>query len=187
MTPDALLERLACYEPASVPGQGYTRSAVLVPFRRRSVSDLEIVLTRRTEELEAHAGQVAFPGGRVEPEDDSPEKTAIREASEELGVPQAAFTALGRLDEMVTITRYHVVPVVGLVSPNVAFTPSEHEVARVFELPTSVLLDPEKWEKRRHLYRGHEVWLWHLPYDNEDIWGVTAMILRGMTEWLWRA
>ena len=162
------------------------RSAVLVPLRLLADGTMDLVLIRRAEEPGPHSGQVAFPGGRMEPSDETPEAAALREANEELGIPSAAVELIGRLDEMLTITGYHVAPVVGLLDRGVRFVLQQDEVARVFSVPIEVLLARQRWERRRHEYRGSEAWAWHLAYDGEDIWGVTAYIIRGMVERLWR-
>ena len=186
MTPDEILAVLSGYKPLTVSAEHLTESAVLVPLRRLAGEHMDLVLIRRTESEGQHSGQVAFPGGRVEPGDRTPEDAALREANEELGIPRAAVEIVGALDEMLTITGFHVVPVVGLVDRTVPLVPSPREVARVFSVPMEVLLRVESWERRPHSYRGREVSVWHLPFSGEDIWGVTAHILRGMVERLWR-
>ncbi|MBI5507731.1 MAG: CoA pyrophosphatase [Deltaproteobacteria bacterium] len=169
----------------SSPVGALQRSAVLVPLRRLSASSMDLVLTRRSTYEGSHSGQVSFPGGRMEPTDADAVATALREAEEELGIRRAAVEVIGRLDDMPTITGYHVAPVVGLLDPACELTPDLREVARVFTLPLEVLLAPEAWELRPHQYGGSEYKIWHLPYDGEDIWGVTAFILRGMVETVW--
>jgi 8-oxo-dGTP pyrophosphatase MutT (NUDIX family) len=187
VTPEAILAELRAYDPLRLPPGDMQRSAVLVPLRRIDPDQLELVLIRRAEEPGPHSGQVAFPGGRMEPGDESVRATALREAQEELGIPCTATELIGELDEMLTVTGYHVAPVVGLVDPAVVFVPEPREVARVFTVPVSVLLTPERWVRQLHRYRGSEVWVWHLPFDGEDIWGATAYMIRSMVERLWRA
>lgn len=129
---------------------------------------------------------MSFPGGRIDPYDASPEAAALRETREELGIPERAVRVLGRLDEMYTLTGYHIVPVVGVLTEDVELRPNEVEVARAFAVPLADLLLPERWEQRAHSYHGSVADVWHFAHDGEDIWGVTGAILRGFIELLWR-
>ncbi len=149
-------------------------AAVLVPILHDPV--LGVLLTQRTATLSSHAGQVAFPGGRMDP-GETPELTALREANEEVGLPTAGVELLGRLPDHVTGTGYRVTPVVGLVAPSFVPVPSACEVASVFELPMSIVLDPEAPELRQREQNGRirRYWVW--PHDEHYIWGATAAIL----------
>jgi 8-oxo-dGTP pyrophosphatase MutT (NUDIX family) len=155
-------------------------AAVLVPFVLGSMPG--VLLTKRTAHLSAHAGQVSFPGGRIDPEDASPEAAALREAQEEIGLDPAQVELAGRLPDYVTGTGYRITPVIGLLPPGVALDmlqlmPSAHEVEAVFELPLAVLLDPDAPQRRRAHFRGRwrEFWVW--PHPEHYIWGATAGIL----------
>ena len=165
-----------------LPSRDNRPAAVLIPLREMEPgvahSPVEILLTRRAEHLDAHAGQVSFPGGTVDPTDADIFEAALRETHEELGIAPEAVRVLGRLDDMLTITGFHVSPVVGVVEPGVRLEPNPVEVARVFALPLSVAMDEEAWEQRLHPWRGSEVTAWHLPYDGEDVWGATGTMLR---------
>ena len=145
-----------------------------------------VLLTKRTAHLNAHAGQVSFPGGRIDPGDPSPEAAALREAQEEIGLDPVQVELLGRLGDHVTITGYRITPVVGLLPAGVgldglhlALSPAEVEA--VFVLPLSVLLDPAAPRRQRVEWRGHtrEFWVW--PHPEHDIWGATAGILVQLT------
>ena len=187
MTLEELERRLRSLRPLDLPPRGMRRAAVLVPFlAREEDGSVALVLTRRAQDLDVHAGQVAFPGGRMEPEESHPEETALRETEEELGVPRSRVRTVGRLDEMHTITGFHVTPVVGFLEGPVQFRPDPVEVARVFTVPLEALLDASRWEERPYHHHGSAVRIWHFPYDDEDVWGVTGTILRGLVEWLWR-
>jgi 8-oxo-dGTP pyrophosphatase MutT (NUDIX family) len=177
---------LADYEPLTLPPGESRLSAVLVPLRDNQAGDgLDVILTRRTANpRDPHSGQVSFPGGRHEAGDDSRETTALREAHEELAIPPERVEVVGRLDEMVTVTGYHVVPVVGRVPHDVQLEPNPEEVARVFTVPVSELLRDERWEHRVHPWRGSELLVWHFLHDGEDVWGATARVLRDMIELL---
>jgi 8-oxo-dGTP pyrophosphatase MutT (NUDIX family) len=130
--------------------------------------------------LAAHAGQVAFPGGKIEGFDASPEAAALREAFEEVGLPPGDVEVLGRMDDYVTGTGFHITPVVGLVPVGVVLVPAAAEVAAVFCLSFEVLLDPAGPRQRVATFRGatREFWIW--PDAAHFIWGATAEILVGL-------
>jgi 8-oxo-dGTP pyrophosphatase MutT (NUDIX family) len=188
VTPGVLRERLAAIVAAAeadkvVRGQELAEvldappvpAAVLVPF---VLSDTPgVLLTKRTAHLSRHAGQVSFPGGRVDPDDAGAEATALREAREEIGLDPAEATVLGRMSDFITGTGYRITPVVALLPPGLTFRPSPHEVADVFELPLTVLLDPEapRLQTREVQGRRRDFWVW--PHPDHYIWGATAAIL----------
>jgi 8-oxo-dGTP pyrophosphatase MutT (NUDIX family) len=141
-----------------------------------------VLLTKRTAHLNKHAGQVSFPGGRIDPGDESAEHAALREADEEVGLAPRHVELIGRLEDYVTGTGYRVTPVLGLLPDgaelgDLGLVPSPHEVEAVFSLPLSVLLDPASPERRRSHFRGawREFWVW--PHPEHYIWGATAAML----------
>ncbi|KAA5613139.1 CoA pyrophosphatase [Rhodovastum atsumiense] len=155
-------------------------AAVLVPLVLGPVPG--VLLTKRTAHLAQHAGQVSFPGGRIDPGDASPEAAALREAQEEIGLDPSQVELAGRLGEYVTGTGYAITPVLGLLPvgqglESLALLPSPAEVDAVFELPMTVLLDPDAPQRRRVHFRGRwrEFWVW--PHPEHYIWGATAGIL----------
>jgi len=150
-------------------------AAVLVPVVLSTLP--AILLTKRTSHLKSHAGQVSFPGGRIDPEDRDAEAAALREAHEEIALDPANVEVLGRMDEYVTGTGYRITPVIGLLPPGLAYCPSPHEVEAVFELPVTVLLDPDAPRRQRQHVRGvwRDYWVW--PHPDHFIWGATAAIL----------
>ena len=157
-----------------------TPAAVLVPFVLGRCPG--VLLTKRTAHLSSHAGQVSFPGGRIDADDASAEAAALREAEEEVGLDPARVELLGRLPDYVTGTGYRITPVLGLLPPGLglealALQPSRHEVDAVFELKLSVLLDPAAPQRQRAPFRGRlrEYWVW--PHPEHYIWGATAGIL----------
>jgi 8-oxo-dGTP pyrophosphatase MutT (NUDIX family) len=163
-------------DDAALAGDGaLVEAAVLVGIVTGDVPG--VLLTRRTDTLRRHAGQVSFPGGRIDPGDASPEAAALREAWEEVGLPAADVEICGRLPPYVTATGYRIVPVLALLRPGFVTRLSAAEVACVFELPLSVLLDPAAPVRRRALYQAiwREYWVW--PHDVHEIWGATAAIL----------
>jgi len=167
------------------PRRPLTQAAVLVPLVERPAG-LTVLLTQRTAHLHDHAGQVSFPGGRIEAEDAHPEAAALREAAEEVGLVADRVDLVGRLDNYVTGTGFEVVPVVGLVRPPFAVTPDPFEVAEVFEMPLAFLLDAANHRREKRLREGIERHFYVLPYDNRYIWGATAGMLVNLYEVLTR-
>ncbi|HVZ07780.1 CoA pyrophosphatase [Rhodopila sp.] len=159
-------------------------AAVLVPVVMGEAPG--VLLTKRTPHLKAHAGQVSFPGGRIDPEDRGPEDAALREAWEEIGLERGAVEILGRLDDYATGTGYRITPILSLVPPDLVYQPSADEVESVFELPMTVLLDPDAPRRQRQHVRGEwrEYWVW--PHPDHYIWGATAAILVHLAERLQR-
>ena len=148
-------------------------AAVLVPLVLRQ-DGVTMLLTRRTDHLRDHAGQVSFPGGRVEAHDEGAVATALRETEEEIGVGPSNIEVVGELDLYETRTGFRITPVVGLVEPGFTLTLDEFEVAEVFEVPLSFALDPANHQKRSLVWRGAERHFYLLPYGEREIWGATA-------------
>lgn len=196
LTPQALRARLSARtewtpEHADDRERGATAdpprpAAVLVPLVARATG-VTVLLTLRTAHLTAHAGQIAFPGGRTEPDDGSPIATALRETEEEIGLPRAKVEVIGLLPSYVTGTGFEVTPVVGLVEADHTLTPDPFEVAEAFEVPLAFLMDPANHQRR--LYRwadGVERSFVAMPWRTQDgtrehfVWGVTAALLRNL-------
>lgn len=154
---------------------GVKPAAVLVGFVMHPEGP-GILLTRRAAHLSTHAGQVSFPGGRMEP-GETPEQAALREAAEEVGLDPRLPAVIGRLPRHLTGTGYVITPVVATVEPPIVLTPDPAEVASAFELPVSVLLDPAAPRRESAVWKGRrrEYWVW--PHGEQHIWGATAAIL----------
>lgn len=165
-------------------------AAVLIPlFLGHAVENGEfgwqVLLTRRTNSVMEHQGQVAFPGGRADPADITPEMTALREAHEEIGLEPNQVRILGRMQSLQTITNYIVTPIVGVIPWPISLHLEETEVSRVFSIPLKWLADPGNHEKRdrtvpvtlaKILHKGSFPVIYFKPYNDEILWGVSAEI-----------
>ncbi len=189
MTPVDLRARLARIgaEPRPHPADSTagidTRAvpaAVLVPVIMHDAPT--ILLTKRTSHLKKHAGQVSFPGGRIDPDDRNPEAAALREAWEEIGLLPSSAEVLGRLSDQVTGTGFRITPVLAILPPALTYETSPHEVEAIFELPLSVILDPAAPRRQKQEVGGvwREYWVW--PHAEHFIWGATAAILVQLAE-----
>jgi len=159
-------------------------AAVLVPIVTHP-EGLSVLFTLRTPHLSAHAGQVSFPGGRVEPGDADEAAAALRETEEEIGLRPDQIRLIGRLDTYVTRTGFRIHPLVGFVAPPLALVPDPQEVADVFEVPLDFLIDPTNRRRESRLYQGRERFFWAIPYDSRYIWGATAGMVVNLSELLW--
>jgi 8-oxo-dGTP pyrophosphatase MutT (NUDIX family) len=135
------------------------------------------LFTQRTAHLANHAGQVSFPGGQIEAGDKGPAATALRETEEEIGLERRAVRLIGHLDTYVTRTGFIITPVVGIVSPPFRIVPDPFEVAEVFEVPLSFLLDPRNHERCTACFEGAERRFYAIRYGRHFIWGATAGML----------
>ena len=184
-----LIDGKANYEPfreiAGSNPQNYENSrcaAVLCPLVRQ-IDGWHLVFIRRTETVFDHKGQVAFPGGVCEPEDQSLEETALRETTEEIGVAAKDIRILGRLRGLETVSSYRITPVVGAFDWPYQFTPSVEEVSRIFTIPLEWLINPENQEARAHARPGVEIpVIYFKPFDGELLWGATARIVNNLLE-----
>jgi 8-oxo-dGTP pyrophosphatase MutT (NUDIX family) len=171
--------RVHGYRPPNVDAYRPRKTAaVLVPFL--DLPEPELVLTRRADHLPQHPGQVSFPGGAAEDDDRSAVQTAMREAQEEIGLPPEQARAIGFLDRMDTISDYRVLPVVALVTPPVNWRPDPREVAEVFTVPASVILDRARFQVQRVQRDGRDYTLWSLRWNGHLVWGATAAMLMNL-------
>jgi 8-oxo-dGTP pyrophosphatase MutT (NUDIX family) len=174
--------RLAAVPRAGLETGGpLRRAAVLVPLFMRD-GMLWVVFTRRTDTVEHHRGQISFPGGVEEPEDEDLAATALRETQEELGISPGDVRLLGALSPIVTVTDFAVAPFVGAIPHPYAFTPAESEIAEVIETPLAALRDPTILETRVLPGRDEPVLFYH--HGPHVIWGATARILAELLETL---
>lgn len=167
-------------DEAGYQGEALTPAAVLFPIVVRD-SGNTVLLTQRTAHLRDHAGQISFPGGRVEETDASAVHTALRETEEEIGLARRHIEVIGFLPEYRTGTGFRVTPVVGLVMPPFELQPDPFEVADVFEVPLVFLLDPANHQNHEMFYRGAIRRYVAMPYGERFIWGATAGMIRSLT------
>lgn len=151
-------------------------AAVLVPLVDHG-HGLSVLLTQRTDDLSHHAGQVSFPGGRIDPEDESPEHAALREAEEEVGLDRSHVRVIGRLGPYLTGTGFHITPVVGIVTPPFELTLEPREVADAFEVPLSVIVDPRNHDRHPTTIGSRTFQTYLIPWEDRFIWGATAGML----------
>ena len=156
-------------------------AAVLVGLVERP-QGMHILFTKRTAHLTDHAGQISFPGGRVDPHDADAAAAALREAEEEVGLPQNQVEMIGRLDTYVTRTGFEVTPCVGFVVPPEAYRPDPFEVAEVFEVPLGFFLDPASRRLESRVFQGRERFFYAFPWGDYYIWGATAGMLNNLVE-----
>jgi 8-oxo-dGTP pyrophosphatase MutT (NUDIX family) len=160
-------------------------AAVLVPVVARPV--LTLLFTQRTDHLPAHAGQIAFPGGKTEETDATPAATALREAEEEIGLEPNLVEPLGFLDSYRTGTGFCITPLVALIDPGYSLTLNTQEVVDAFEVPLPFLMDPRNHQTHVRTMGKRERRFYAMPYGDRFIWGATAGILRNMHERLFRS
>lgn len=162
-------------------GRPGRRAAVLCPLVRRE-SGLQVMLTLRSAHLKVHAGQISFPGGKIDPQDPSPMAAALREAEEEIGLFAEHVDVLGALDPYDTSTGFVVTPFVGTVDPRFRPLPNENEVAEVFEVPFDFLMDLNNHERIERMHEGRARRFYQMTYGRYRIWGATAGMLRNLAD-----
>jgi len=172
---------LAGYSEDWPDGEALIPAAVLFPIVERATGHT-VLLTQRNPHLRDHPGQISFPGGRIEALDPSPLHAALREAEEEVGLSSDCVVPLGYLPEYRTGTGFQVTPVVGLVRPPFEARLDPFEVAEVFEVPLSFLLDPANHKRHALYYRGAMREFYAMPYGDYFIWGATAGMIRLLYE-----
>ena len=194
LTPAALRARFAqtlawsaeeTSENREMRGVTLRRAAVLVPLVERP-EGVTVLLTRRTDHLSSHAGQISFPGGGAEELDSSPIETALRETEEEIGLPRRHIEIIGVLPDYATVSAYRVTPVVALVRPPFELAPDPGEVAEAFEVPLGFLMDGLNHQRRViELPQGAGTRAFYtMPYEQYFIWGATAAMLRNLFHFL---
>jgi 8-oxo-dGTP pyrophosphatase MutT (NUDIX family) len=160
-------------------------AAVLVPVIDRT--EPTVLLTQRTAELASHAGQVAFPGGKIDPSDASPVAAALREAREETGLVPALIEPIGYLDLYLTFSGFRILPTVARVKPDFTLAINPREVVETFEVPLEFLMTPENHQRKTRDWNGLQREYYAIPFENRYIWGITAGILRNLYDRIYAA
>lgn len=164
-----------------VAGRQLVQAAVLVPLVDRS-EGMTVLLTRRTDHLHDHAGQISFPGGRIDAGDTDAIAAALRETEEETGLDRRHIDLIGALDTYVTRTGFEMTPVVGLVRPGFTLSPDTFEVAEIFEVPLAFFLEPGSRRLESREWQGKRRYFYAYPYQGYYIWGATAGMLNNLAE-----
>ena len=162
--------------PDMLPQGNLTQAAVLIPVVERT-DGFTVLFTQRTQHLAHHPGQISFPGGHRDPEDDTLEDTALRETEEEVGIGREHIEVIGRISQYKTRTGFDVTPVVAIVKPEFKVKADPFEVAEVFEVPLLFLLNPANHEKHKRKFEGRDREFYAMPYKDYFIWGATAGML----------
>jgi 8-oxo-dGTP pyrophosphatase MutT (NUDIX family) len=164
--------------------EGLRDAAVLVPVVDHG-PEATVLLTQRSANLRNHSGQIAFPGGRIDPTDLSPEAAALRETREEIGLPAERIEVIGRLPDYVTGSGYRITPVLSIVRPGFALELNPAEVDAAFEVPLAFLMDPANHRRQSRIWNERERFFYEMPFGERYIWGVTAGIIRTLYERLY--
>jgi len=187
---DAALTRLRAHlaaRPAvEIEAPQYKRACVLIPLVRRNDGGWSILFQRRSDQLQAHSGQIAFPGGGVEPEE-SLSDAAVREAYEEVGIPPERVELIGRLDDVITNSGFLVAPFAGVIHQRVDYVLQESEVVEVFEVPIERLLDVANPEVRYVPFRNRRYPVYYYHHEAYEIWGLTGRMLKAFLDLVWVA
>lgn len=163
------------------PNRKLRDAAVLIPIYV-TPTDTRMILTKRSSKLKHHAGQIAFPGGKVDPEDADHFAAALREADEEIGLPRDAVDILGTLPSHETVTGFRVTPVVGLITHEFVARPEAGEVDEVFSVPLSHVISPQNFIIEGRMWQGTKRRYYTVPFGPYYIWGATARMLRGFAD-----
>jgi 8-oxo-dGTP pyrophosphatase MutT (NUDIX family) len=163
----------------------WVEAAVLIAITDRPAPG--IILTQRPETMRRHAGQVAFPGGRMDPDDADIIAAALREAEEEIALHPSQVEVIGTAAPYKTITDYRITPVVAVIPPDLLLHPNEEEVAAIFEIPLAIALDESRWAWERVMWEGQERQFYAMQFEKYSIWGATAAMLINLGRQLqWR-
>lgn len=180
---DQIREMLSSRKRKVIEHPPFSHAAVLVPLFNKG-EDCHLLFTKRSEQVKYHKGEISFPGGVVDEEDLELERTALREAFEEIGLEESDVQIIGVLDDIVTITEFIVTPVVGLFPFPYPFKISEVEIAELIEVPLSFLLDEKCFSEKEIIRGGQEEIVYAYQYEKHIIWGATARILKQFLDFI---
>lgn len=163
---------------------GLRDAAVLIPVvdRRDGAS---VILTKRTEKLRSHSGQIAFPGGRLDPTDPTPEYAALRETEEEIGLAPSYVEVVGRMPDYVSGSGFRIAPILSVVRPGFRLSINPDEVDDIFEVPLAFLMNPQNHTRESRIWQNKERHFYTMPFGERYIWGLTAGIIRTLYERLY--
>lgn len=176
-----IIQNIQSLKPIQIEGKAYIKSAVFVGLIERQ-DNFSILLTKRTEHLFVHAGEICFPGGRIEADDKSSLEAALRETEEETGINQDQITIFGKLTPFITGTGYLIYPHVGFINKDYVANKDPFEVDEIFELPLKLLLHEHNFNQKLMNIQGMRRIIYQLPYKHYNIWGATAGILKELSE-----
>jgi 8-oxo-dGTP pyrophosphatase MutT (NUDIX family) len=178
---EKIREILACRDKACIDQPGLVRAAVLIPLFKKN-GEYHVLLTRRTDKVGTHKGQISFPGGKRDEGEDLL-STALREAKEEMGIEEKDVRILGELDDMCTISSdFCIAPFVGLIPYPYPFRINRHEIEEIIEVPLSIFLDETKFREEVRSRNGELVSIYFYQHDEHTIWGATARILKQLMD-----
>jgi mutator protein MutT len=187
---DAALARLrelaGRHAAVEIEAPQHRRASVLIPLVRDDDGGWSLVFSRRSDQLPAHAGQIAFPGGAVEP-GETLEEAVMREAQEEVGIPPAAVELIGRLDDLITNSGFLVAPFAAVLHERVEYVIQQSEVTEVFEVPIEALLEPHNPEVRYVTFRSRRYPAYFYHYRDYEIWGLTGRMVKSFADLVWQA
>lgn len=183
----ARLREIAAARPAiEIEAPQFRRAAVLIPLVRGGDGGWSLIFHRRSDTLEAHPGQIAFPGGAVE-EGETLEQAVVREAHEEVGIPPKAIELIGRMDDVITNSGFLVAPFPAVVHERVEYVMQQSEVVEVFEVPIEALLEERNPEVRFVPFRTRRYPAYFYHYGRYEIWGLTGRMLKTFLDLVWQA
>lgn len=182
---ERLREKLARRPAIEIDAPQYRRACVLIPLIRDG-EGWSLLFSKRSEQLTAHSGQIAFPGGGAD-EGEPLDQAAIREAEEEVGIGREQVELIGRLDDVITNSGFLVAPFVGIIRARIDYVLQESEVAEVFEVPIEALLDPAQPEVRYVAFRKIEYPAYFYRYEHYEIWGLTGRMLKAFLDLVWES
>lgn len=182
----ARLRELLAQRPAvEIEAPSLKRACVLIPLVR-DADGWSLLFSRRADNLQAHSGQIAFPGGSVE-KGETLEEAVIREADEEVGIPPGRVELIARLDDLITNSGFLVAPFVGVIHERIEYVLQESEVVEVFEVPVAALLAPGQPQIRYVAFRNRRYPAYFYPHERHEIWGLTGRILKAFLDVVWTA
>ncbi len=181
LTREDIRNRLENHEPSRIEDVEYTRAAVLMPLFCRE-GEWHVLFTLRSPDLPTHQNQISFPGGKLD-EDESAVDAALREAEEEVGIKPGDVEVLGRLDEIITITRFRITPFVGVIPYPYELRASEDEIAEIIKQPLNAFMDPSIMRRDDHWqHQGKRYPVYYFTIGGHTVWGATAKILKNFME-----